>query len=182
MPCTPSQVFKPDSARLSGLTGGNPANLGGISTIDLVMRTGTGLRSPPYAGKPNRCASKGPEPPPQKGSKIFGNSPLQEVLIWDLASDSTSGSLLFSQTTNRSRISKRRLRSAFCSSSDGNLSGWADGSSTSDAHNTALNAAKGRRAHHKCNVDGCPCLINFSRADSLFITSSGRATSMSLGL
>ena len=41
-------------------------------------------------------------------------------------------------------------------------------------------AASGRRAHHRCSVDGWPCRIDFSRADSRLIASSGNATSISL--
>ena len=40
-------------------------------------------------------------------------------------------------------------------------------------------AASGRRAHHRCRVLGCPCRIDFSRADARLMASSGRATSMS---
>jgi len=31
----------------------------------------------------------------------------------------------------------------------------------------ARQAAKGRRAHHRCNVLGCPCRMDFSRAACL---------------
>ena len=62
------------------------------------------------------------------------------------------------------------------------LSGCADGSSTSWANSTARHAASGRRAHHRCSVDGCPCRIDFSRADSRLMSSSGSATSISFGL
>ena len=63
---------------------------------------------------------------------------------------------MFSQTTSREMMPCRRSRSAFCSSSVGNSSGWADGSSTSWANSTARQAASGRRAHHRCSVDGWP--------------------------
>ena len=39
--------------------------------------------------------------------------------------------------------------------------------------------SSGRRAHHRCKVDGCPCRMDFSRAASALIASSGRATSIS---
>src|SRR5215475_8225348 len=55
----------------------------------------------------------------------------------------------------------------------------ADGSSTSCANRTARQAASGRLAHQRCNVDGCPCPIDFSRTLSLVIPSSGIETSMS---
>ena len=55
----------------------------------------------------------------------------------------------------------------------------ADGSSTICAKITARAVANGFRAHHKCSVLGCPCRIDFSRADAALIASSGRATSMS---
>ena len=41
-------------------------------------------------------------------------------------------------------------------------------------------AARGRRAHHRWSVEGWPWRIDFSRADSRLIASSGSATSMSL--
>ena len=85
----------------------------------------------------------------------------------------------FSQTTSRSRIVNRRFRSSFCSSSVGNRSGWAEGSSTSDDHSTARAAANGRRAHHRCKVEGWPCRIDFSRAEALLIASKGSAASIS---
>jgi hypothetical protein len=47
---------------------------------------------------------------------------------------------------------------------------------------TARAVANGRLAHHKCNVDGCPCRIDFSRAEALLMASSGKATSMSFFL
>ena len=72
-----------------------------------------------------------------------------------------------------------RLRSASCSSSVGNRSGQDEGSSTSCANSTARHAASGRRAHHRCSVEGCPCRIDFSRAEATLIASSGIETSMS---
>ena len=39
-------------------------------------------------------------------------------------------------------------------------------------------AARGRRAHQRCSVLGCPCRIDFSRALALLIASSGKATSI----
>ena len=44
---------------------------------------------------------------------------------------------------------------------------------------TARAAARGRRAHHKCSVEGCPCRMLFSRAEAMLIASSGSETSMS---
>ena len=66
-----------------------------------------------------------------------------------------------------------------CASSVGNNSGRLDGSSTICAKITARAAASGRRAHHRCSVLGCPCRIDFSRAEALFIASRGSATSIS---
>ena len=79
-------------------------------------------------------------------------------------------------------ILKSRWRSFSCAFSVLKISGCADGSSTICAKITARAAANGRLAHHKCSVDGCPCRIDFSRADALLIASSGRATSMSFFL
>ena len=72
-----------------------------------------------------------------------------------------------------------RRRSASCSSSVGKRSGQDEGSSTSCANSTARHAASGRRAHHRCSVEGCPCRIDFSRAEAALIASSGIETSMS---
>jgi hypothetical protein len=69
---------------------------------------------------------------------------------------------------------KSRCRSASCDSSVGNRSGHDDGSSTICAKITARAAANGRRAHHRCNVEGCPCRIDFSRAEAMLIASSGK--------
>ncbi len=40
-------------------------------------------------------------------------------------------------------------------------------------------AASGRRAHQRCSVLGCPCRIDFSRAEAVLIASNGNATSIS---
>ena len=37
----------------------------------------------------------------------------------------------------------------------------------------------GRRAHHRCSVDGWPWRIDFLRAEATLMASSGKATSMS---
>jgi hypothetical protein len=42
--------------------------------------------------------------------------------------------------------------SACCSFYVENLSGWAEGSYTNEANNTARQAARGRLVHHKCRV------------------------------
>ena len=44
---------------------------------------------------------------------------------------------------------------------------------------TARAVASGRRAHQRCSVLGWPWRMDFSRADSALMASSGRATSMS---
>ena len=71
-------------------------------------------------------------------------------------------------------------RSIRWSSSVGNSSGRALGSSTSCANSTARAAASGRLAHQRWIVDGWPCRMDFSRAACLLIASSGSDTSMSL--
>ncbi len=54
-----------------------------------------------------------------------------------------------------------------------------NGSEYIGSWNAKKASASGRRAHHKCNVEGCPCRIDFSLAAARLISSSGRATSMS---
>ena len=76
-------------------------------------------------------------------------------------------------------IACSRARSRFWSSSVGNSFGYADGSSTSCANSTARHAASGRRAHHRCRVEGWPCRIDFSRTDARLMASRGRDTSIS---
>ena len=61
----------------------------------------------------------------------------------------------------------------------GNSSGQDEGSSTICANSTARHAASGLRAHHRCSVEGCPCRIDFSRAEAALISANGNATSMS---
>ena len=73
------------------------------------------------------------------------------------------------RTTSSRRMPKSRSRSAACASSAGNRSGCEKGPSTSDAHITARAAASGRRAHQRCNVEGWPCLIDFSRARPAYV-------------
>ena len=48
-----------------------------------------------------------------------------------------------------------------------------------DLSNKGAQAASGRRAHHRCRVEGWPWRMLFSRADSALIASSGNATSIS---
>jgi hypothetical protein len=55
------------------LTGGSPANRGGISIIALLISTATGFRSLAQASSPSRCASSGSAPPPAKGSWKAGS-------------------------------------------------------------------------------------------------------------
>ena len=116
---------------------------------------------------PSRRASSGIAPPPQNGSNTFGNSPSHDASISARASASTSGLLEFSHTTNRSRIPNNRFRSYSLSPRP---SGTDQDEPTDhppdEAHNTARQAANGFRDHHKCKVDGCPCRIDFSRADA----------------
>ena len=71
----------PILSRDSGLTGGRPANFGGISISAFVISTATGLRSEPWASSPRRWASRGIEPPPQNGSRTGGGFPPVERMI-----------------------------------------------------------------------------------------------------
>ena len=83
----------------------------------------------------------------------------------------------FSHFTSRSMSPNRRSRSALGPPRSGTRP---DGRRVVDelGERTARQAASGRRAHHRCSVEGCPCRIDFSRADSLLIASSGSATSI----
>ena len=138
----------------------------------------TGFKSAAKLFKPSRCASSGIVPPPTNGSKTAGRFSPTQFLISLSASSKTSSLLEFSHLTSFSIIANKRLRSASCNSGVGNFSGFSDGSSISDAKSTTRAVAKGRRAQYKCKVEGCPWRIDFSRADSLLIISSGSDTSI----
>ena len=96
-----------------------------------------------------------------------------------LALASSSVLLIFSHFTSSSISPKSRSRSACCSSSVGHNSVCSLGSSTICANRTARQAASGLRAHHRCNVLGCPWRIDFSRAAAALMASKGRVTSIS---
>ena len=51
------------------------------------------------------------------------------------------------------------------------------GSGRSRASSTARDDAKGRRAHQRCSVEGCPCRIDFSRAACRDTSAMGKSTS-----
>ena len=78
-----------------------------------------------------------------------------------------AGFFEFSHWTNSSIRLNSFARSRAAISSSTPYIGSSDGSFTSDAKSTARQAASGRRAHHRCNVPGCPCRIDFSRAAGL---------------
>ena len=80
------------------------------------------------------------------------------------------------------RFFSARCAARFVAGSDSSTSTYSDGSSTICEKITARAAASGRRAHHRCRVDGWPCRIDFSRADAVLIASSGSATSISFFL
>ena len=50
---------------------------------------------------------------------------------------------------------------------------------SSSASSTARLDASGRRAHHRCSVDGWPCRIDFSRAACRDTAAMGKSTSAS---
>ncbi len=148
----------------------------------LLIITATGLRSLAWASRPSRCASRGMAPPPAKGSSSAGGLPPVDKRISASAFSRTSSLLEFSHLMSSVRIPKSLSRSIRWASSVGNLSGWLEGSSTRDAQITARAAARGRLAHHRWSVDGCPWRIDFSLADSSFMSSRGSATSISFFL
>ena len=80
------------------------------------------------------------------------------------------------------RFFSARCAARFAAGSDSSTSMYSDGSSTICEKITARAAASGRRAHHRCSVDGWPCRIDFSRDDAVLIASSGSATSISFFL
>ena len=163
-----------------GKTGGRPANFGGISISALLMSTATGLRSEACASSPRRWASSGIVPPPANGSRIGGGLPPVDLRISACASASSASSRDVLPDDEPLDDAVQPLALGALSLLGRELSGCDDGSSTSWANSTARAAASGRRAHHRCSVDGWPWRIDFSRADSRLIVSSGSATSISL--
>src|SRR6266567_1269486 len=85
-----------------------------------------------------------------------GGLPSVDLRISALTFCNTSSLLEFSHWTNCSINLKSLSRSCSWSCSVGNSSGCSEGSSTSEAKRTARHAARGRRAHHRCSVEGCP--------------------------
>ena len=81
----------------------------------------------------------------------------------------TVGLLLFSHLTSSSIRSNSLARSVAATSSLMPYIGSSSGSFNSDEKTTARRAASGRIAHHKCNVEGCPCRIDFSLLSRLLI-------------
>ncbi len=71
----------------------------------------------------------------------------------------------------------RRILRAFFLNASGQCS--SHGSGSSSAINTARDEASGRRAHHRCRVEGCPCRIDFSRAACFETSAMGKSTSAS---
>ena len=109
--------------------------------------------------RPSRCASKGKwVPPPANGSRIGGGLPSVDSRIFSCASRSSAPSLEFSHTTSR-------LIRACSFSSCGRGSGpprWVQVGprrrivdKLRKQHRPG--GGEGRRAHHRCSVDGCPC-------------------------
>ena len=80
------------------------------------------------------------------------------------------------------RFFSARCAARFVAGFDSSTSTFSDGSSTICAKITARAAASGRRAHHRCSVDGRPCRIDFSCAAAALIASSGSATSINFFL
>ena len=68
----------------------------------------------------------------------------------------------------------KRLRACFLNAS-GQCS--SHGSGSNNAINTARDEASGRRAHHRCSVEGCPCRIDFSRTACFETSAMGKSTS-----
>ena len=74
----------------------------------------------------------------------------------------------------RPRIAKR----VFLAPALNSLGQWGShGSGNSKAISTALDDASGRRAHHRCSVEGWPCLMDFSRAAWRDTSAMGKSTS-----
>ena len=113
-------VEAPNLALASGLTGGDPAKRGGISTSALDIRTATGLRSPPIGGQtePLRLQRNSPastewiqHPDLLSLSLSLSLSLMSDLSISCLASSKVEGSFVFSHTTSRSMIRNSRFRS-----------------------------------------------------------------------
>ncbi len=72
-----------------------------------------------------------------------------------------------------------RMLSRFSRVSDLSASGHRDGRGTGrgSAFGPAREEARGRRAHYKCSMDECPCLIDFYRAACRDTSAMGKSAS-----
>jgi hypothetical protein len=148
----------------------------------LLMSTATGLRSLAWASRPEPLRLQRDGPAAGEGvedRRRVAAGGAQDLLVRGSQQPLVGGVLPDDEPLDE--LEETLAFGVLCGLV-GNSSGRADGSSTSWAKSTARAAASGRRAHHRCSVDGCPWRIDFSRADSRLIASSGRATSMSLRL
>ncbi len=172
--------------------------LGMSSSMNLRTRQATGLRSLAKASQPSRSASKGIEPPPAKGSTTSGVSsgwaartnarPVSKYSalaeLSQLAKSAMNRSSVrrspSSVATSASQPDARlRMASRVARAPSLNNTGQcgSHGSGSNSAMSTARDDASGRRAHHKCRVDGCPCRIDFSRAACRDTSAIGKSTS-----
>ncbi len=171
---------------------------GMYSTVTLFNKAGIGLRSLLKESAPSRRASSGMDPPPENGSTMTGGSsgwaartnPLPTfryslfAALSQLAKSAmnfrmirrspSSDSMIDVHPCGRPCIPRRICRDSFLNAS-GQCS--SQGSGSSNAINTARHEASGLRAHHRCNLAGCPRRLSLA---ACFETSAmGKSTSAS---
>ncbi len=134
------------------------------------------------------------DPPPAKGSTTSGGSSgyaartrarlVSRYLALAARSQLAKSPMNLSSAFRRSSsvgpgapCTEGRSSRALCLKSGGQHG--SHGSGQSSASSIARQAASGRRAHHRCSVEGCPCRIDFSRAACLDTSAMGKSTSAS---
>ena len=139
-----------------------PASFCGYSSVHFKMNQATGFKSAAVTSQPNRIASNGIAPPPANGSSIFGACPpfalrissrsLERVALFSISRfqrsmppsviSFTRPSLSFSVFSLQPIFSQSSLRPS-----------GVPGSGSSVASSAARDAASGRRAGQRCNVE-----------------------------
>lgn len=152
----------------------------------------TGFRSLANASHPTRNASRGIEPPPANGSTTTGDPSSYEALtsarLTSRKDEFDERSQFANFPTNCRRACRRSASVApgWCPTSGSRVlavtlkaSGQygSHGSGQSAANRMALLEANGRRAHHRCKVEGWPCLMDFSLAACRDTSAIGKSTS-----
>ena len=168
------------------------------SSITLRIRQATGLRSLAKASQPSRRASNGIGAAAGEGvhdqRRLLGVGGLDQPRPVSKYSSLAALSQLAKSAMNLSSVfrspssvltaefhpeGRSRIARSSSLALDLNSSGqWgSQGSGSSRAISTARDDARGRLAHQRCRVEGCPCRMDFSRAAWRDTSAMGKSTS-----